>query len=487
MPSVMHTDSINRGPSVAKMNSVQKKELMRQAWTTTPVVSSTSTEKTPQRQKSIVPPTLQVKSREPSRSNVRKFSLISVGVSIEVREMLLNKVVAAVIVVNTIFLGLETDYSDPNSPAKDRIFWILVESIMIIIFTAEIVVRMYIERCHWPCSLWNWLDFCIVIVSVVETWILNFMEESGRLRVMGLLRCVRMLRLVRVFRLLRMFSPLYTTVMAFKEALSGLFYIGLIMLLGIYVCAIFITAVVGRGDMRELQLGTITGLERFGTVIRSMYSLFELITLEGWVDVARPIIEQTPAMAFFFFFFIIMFTFVLLQMVVAVVVEKTLLSAKKCQQGAAEMKSARVAEELEKMREAFVECDINQDETIDRDEFAEAMSATNTDGKLKACFEALDIPTDDALTLFDILDADVSGQLNMQEFLNGVARVLGASDPLWDHLATHAVMTSLRKQFQEFHQHVRQAMAKRPKLLTISSMEALETWLPKPLTPPAWT
>jgi len=151
-------------------------------------------------------------------------------------------------------------------------------------------------------------------------------------------------------------------------------------------------------------------------------------------------------------------------------------------------KQVKVGIQLEKLREVFVECDINRDERIDRDEFAVAMNSPDSDGKLKACFEELGIPTDDAIMLFDILDSDVSEELNLQEFLNGIRRVLGASDPLWDHLATHALMMGLRKKFSEIHKQIRQATEKGPKLLTLnSSVKAFESWLPRPLTPGACT
>ena len=34
--------------------------------------------------------------------------------------------------------------------------------------------------------------------------------------------------------------------------------------------------------------------KHFGTLFRSMWTLFELVTLEGWVDIARPLIEFNP-------------------------------------------------------------------------------------------------------------------------------------------------------------------------------------------------
>jgi len=169
-------------------------------------------------------------------------------------------------------------------------------------------------------------------------------------------------------------------------------------------------------------------------------------------------------MAVFFFAYIMIFTFGLLNMVVAVVVEKTLLQAKRLEKMDSDILQQEVAKQLELMRDAFVKCDINHDGMIDRTEFVESMARreTNTHGSLAACFERLGIPTDDALTLFDILDADASGELSMQEFLHGCARVLGASDPLWDQLVMHALVLGLRKQCETFQQELIRAVGEGP-------------------------
>jgi len=418
--------------------------------------------------RTIVPPTVLLEhGRKRNCEDEDSTQDEAARIALEKRQTQLNKVIGVVIILNTIMLGLETDLANSNDPPEDRIFWILMESIFIIIFLAEIVIRMEMERRKWPCSLWNWLDVFLVLLAIVETWILNFVEKGGRLRVIGLLRIIRLIRLVRVVRLIRMFRALYVTVMAFKEALSGLVYICIIMVGGVYVCAIFMTAVVGRSELSELELGGISGAERFGSILRSMYSLFELMTLEGWQLVGRPLVQAEPAMAVFFFAYIMIFTFGLLNMVVAVVVEKTLLQAKRLEKMEHEIVQQEAAKQLELMRDAFVECDINHDGMIDREEFAESMTRgsnghtdTNNQSALAACFERLQIPTDDALTLFDILDSDASGELSMTEFLNGCARVMGATDPLWDQLATHALVLGLKKQFQEFQQEVMRAVSK---------------------------
>merc|ERR1712173_90399 len=96
---------------------------------------------------------------------------------------------------------------------------------------------------------------------------------------------------------------------------------------------------------------------------------------------------------------------------------------------------------------------------IDRGEFAAAMDETPK-GKLVVCLDRLGIPTDDALSLFDILDSDASGELSMQEFLHGCARVLGASDPRVDQLHTHALVLGLKRQFKDFRREVKEAVSR---------------------------
>merc|ERR1719262_1022899 len=96
------------------------------------------------------------------------------------------------------------------------------------------------------------------------------------------------------------------------------------------IYAIFATTAIGRNTAFDgvlIQGDTVK--QRFGTVYRSMYSLFELMTLEGWDQVARPLVEEQPAVVIFVASFIMVFTFGMLNMVVAMVVEKTLEQTRK--------------------------------------------------------------------------------------------------------------------------------------------------------------
>jgi len=58
----------------------------------------------------------------------------------------------------------------------------------------------------------------------------------------------------------------------------------------------------------------------FGTLGGSVYTLFQIMTLEGWADIARSVMEVYPIAWLFFVIFILVSTFTMLNLFIAVVV-----------------------------------------------------------------------------------------------------------------------------------------------------------------------
>lgn len=379
------------------------------------------------------------------------------------QEQKLNKCIGIVIVVNTLMMGLELDYGPADgAPASDRVPWLVIESFIVLIFMTEIGIRVYWERQDWIRSTWNWCDLGICVAAVVETWILPFVNSGNQgLQMLTLLRIFRLVRLIRVVRLVRMFRALYISVMAFKAALSSIFYICIIMVMGLFICAIFTTSTIGRNEeLKVLEMGVgITGWDRFGSVARSMYSLFELMTLEGWEQVGRPLVMKEPYMAIFLFAFIMIFTFGILNMIVAMVVEKTLMQARHVEESSQKELMHQVAEELKNMKLVFLQMDDDQSGQITKDEL---VSALQDNEKVQECFKTLGVPVRDAETLFSILDADCSDSLTVEELLEGLARIRGATDPDWDQLAMYATVRNLSRQVQQLHNEVRDVINQAP-------------------------
>jgi voltage-gated sodium channel len=99
-------------------------------------------------------------------------------------------------------------------------------------------------------------------------------------------------------------------VTALLAAIPGLSSIMLVLMLVFYVFAVMAT-----------NLFAEPFPDWFGNIGRSMYTLFQVMTLEGWsMEIARPIMEKFPYAWLFFVPFIMIATFTMLNLFVAIIV-----------------------------------------------------------------------------------------------------------------------------------------------------------------------
>merc|ERR1719420_19079 len=101
----------------------------------------------------------------------------------------------------------------------------------------------------------------------------------------------------------------------------------------LYVCGILMTLIIGNNDDIYDDYKKLSGgwdhRERFGTVGRSMFTLFQVLTLENWSNgVVRHVLTNQPHLALFFFTYLMLTSYGLLNLVVGVIVEGTLAEAK---------------------------------------------------------------------------------------------------------------------------------------------------------------
>jgi len=115
---------------------------------------------------------------------------------------------------------------------------------------------------------------------------------------------------LRVFRLVTVMPRLRMIVHALVSSLPGLAMIVLLQCLLFYVAGVMATKLFGA-DFPDW----------FGTLGASLYSLFQIMTLESWsMGIVRPVMEVYPYAWAFFLPFILAATFTMLNLFVAVIV-----------------------------------------------------------------------------------------------------------------------------------------------------------------------
>mmetsp|Transcript_72368 Transcript_72368/g.192930 ORF Transcript_72368/g.192930 Transcript_72368/m.192930 type:complete len:453 (-) Transcript_72368:97-1455(-) len=355
-------------------------------------------------------------------------------------------IIGLIIILNALFIGLETDLGSRDPEISQRVVWYVFENIFCLIFFIELMLRFYYHQLQYFASAWNCLDFALVMLAVADTWMLPLVMPSGpNLRAVSTLRVVRILRLVRLIRLLRMFKELWLIVNGLIESMKTLVWVSLLLLLFCYVCAIFTTMQIGQDDATydeyERKSGGWDHEEYFGTVPKSMYTLFQVLTLESWSEgIARHVISQQPMMVLFFIVYLMFTQFGLLNLVVGVIVENTLAAAHNNEEKIKKQKEKERLRVLQHLRDVFEMADEDGSGTLTIDEFREAIRNPEVANKLKL----IDLPVSDAEELFIVLDHDGSGELSVDEFIGGCVRLKGNAKSK-DLLAVQISVESLGK------------------------------------------
>lgn len=201
--------------------------------------------------------------------------------------------IIALILVNAVLLGLETS-STVMAAAGGLILGI--DRAILGIFVIEILARLYVHRSAFWRDPWSIFDFLVVAIALIPA--------SGPFSVL------RALRVLRVLRLLTMVPSMRRVVGALLAAIPGLGSIALVLLIIYYVFAVIAT-----------NLFAATHPEWFGSIGRSLYTLFQVMTLESWsMGIARPVMEQFPYAWIFFILFILVATFTMLNLFIAIIV-----------------------------------------------------------------------------------------------------------------------------------------------------------------------
>lgn len=337
--------------------------------------------------------------------------------------------VAFVIIANAAFMGIEVD-ADKGS---DTTAWDAVEIIFSLIFLVELVLRLAATSpvAHFFLDGWNLLDTAIVAISIGDNlFVLAMGRTTGDLNKLTTLRLFRLARVVRVFRLLRVVKGLWKIVRGILHAVWTLIWTWVLLGLVIYIFSILATRLIGQSNKGDPNIQ-----EYFGTVGKSMLTLFQITTTERWADIARLVIKKEPWSYLFFILYLHVTTFSLLNVMVAVIVESLGADI-----GSPIAKLTKKRLDVQKVAcknvyKAFKDLDLDGDGLLTWEEFKEQISKPVVHKSL----ERLGVNLREAENLFGILDYDGSGSLDSQEFVRGLMKTVGLAKSK-DILALHCEM-----------------------------------------------
>lgn len=231
-----------------------------------------------------------------------------------------QRTIIGLIGINAVILGLMTSASVMAAAGP---LLLAVDHVILAVFVVEIVLRIAVHRSRFFRDAWSLFDLFVVSVALLPA------SETFAV--------LRALRVLRVLRLASALPRMRRVVEALLSSLPGLGAVVSILGLLFYVAAVMATQLFGASFP-----------DWFGTLPRSLYTLFQVMTLESWsMGIVRPVMDAYPYAWAFFVPFILLATFTMLNLFIAVVVN--------AMQSAAHEAEAEHAEAAHQERELMLE------------------------------------------------------------------------------------------------------------------------------------
>ncbi|HET7696355.1 MAG TPA: ion transporter [Vicinamibacterales bacterium] len=240
--------------------------------------------------------------------------------------------ILAVIVLAAILIGVETS---PALTARYRPIIAAAEVLIQGIFVIEITIRLL--AC-WPRvgaffrNGWNVFDFVVVAASLLP--------QAGPFAMVA-----RLARLMRVTRLVSTFPELRLIIGTMVRSIPSMGHVILLLSLLLYVYA-----VLGFHFFREADPA------HWRSLPAALLTLFQMLTLEGWVEIQAAVLGTYPLAWIYFSSFVFVAVFVVVNLFIAVVINN-LESVKHEQQADADRESVHrgVLEAIEAARQRLAE------------------------------------------------------------------------------------------------------------------------------------
>lgn len=217
-----------------------------------------------------------------------------------IESALFRHFVTALIILNAIILGVLTY----DAALSDKtVTWLsAIDQGITYVFAIEIFLKLCLYRFMFFKSGWNWFDFLVVGVSLIP--------NGSAFSVIRAMRVLRILRLLHIVPMMRRITE------ALLKALPGMGAIMAVLALVTYVGAVMATNMYGDSQSPEVA-------QLFGSLPKSAYSLFQVMTMDGWrFEVVQKVIDDGHPYAWvFFLLFIFIASFAILNLFIALIVD----------------------------------------------------------------------------------------------------------------------------------------------------------------------
>lgn len=359
---------------------------------------------------------------------------------------------ALLIFLNSLFIGWQTEHMAQRAQSRELgsaadalpFAFFAFQTAFCLAFLADLVLRCYVDGSrtflyYSEDHHWNILDVVVVVFGIVDLCVeliiiskadATSQSFTGNLTVIKLVRILRVARVARLIRIMKIFRELRMMIASLIGCLKPLVWVTLVLVLILYVFGICFTgAVTSHMTARDMWMDPAYRdlVDNFGSLDRAVYSLYSAITGgDDWDRYYSSLREMAGIYQIMFLFYITFAHFAVTNVVTGVFVDAALQhhQADKEIQIAEELRNQQSS--LNSIRDVFLELDVSGDGLITLQEFESRLN----DEAVVAYFRTMKLDVSDAKTLFRLLDADDSDEVDVDEFVTGCYRLAGEATNL---------------------------------------------------------
>lgn len=289
-----------------------------------------------------------------------------------------------------------------------------------IIFLVDIVLRIGFLRSQFFRLSFNWLDFLVVLCSVVEI----LFEELLPLDTV-FIRLLRLGKVARAIRVVRQTEGMSSLIMLLK-CVQASFNTLCWSLSFIVVLQCIAGMVISQVVSQYMTDDTISPEARravfryYGTFTSTFLTMFEVL-LANWAPAARILVDNVSDIwVYVFVVYRCVVGFAILNVVNAVFIQQTMRVAQADQELIIKQRIRAESAYASKMRQFFEKLDKNHSGFLTWQDFNAALQQP----ELRSWMATLDLETYDLVNLFHLID-DGDGRITVAEFLEGAIRLRG--------------------------------------------------------------
>ncbi|CAB9498404.1 dependent L-type calcium channel subunit alpha [Seminavis robusta] len=205
--------------------------------------------------------------------------------------------IVILIAVNAIMMGVGTFDFVTENPEVDHAFE-TTDKVFLVIFTIELVMQFIFHG--WRLLLDGWLVFDLIVIAMSWTF--------------SQVQIIRAFRIFRALRLITRIEVMKNLVLALFGVMPRMCAIGILLFLVSYIFAVMFTQL-----FKDLYAEGATSEDYFGRMDGTFFTLFQIMTLDSWADIAREVMVVHRWAWLPFISFVIITGFIVVNLIIAVI------------------------------------------------------------------------------------------------------------------------------------------------------------------------